>query len=109
MKTYPLLSDTEEFIGFEISNTWIHPKRIVKLLRNNLKLESVENQKFFSSSDIRIEFRYKNQNYIIFEPFGDSSRYWVGLLALDKKKVYDYSDMKDIENVFINHRLFSFF
>ena len=58
---------------------------------------------------MRIEFRYRNQNYIVFEPFGDNSRYWVGLLEEDEKKEYDYSDMKEIEKVFISHRLFHFF
>ena len=31
-----------------------------------------------ASNDAHIEFKYLSRDYIVWEPYGDSSRYWVG-------------------------------
>jgi hypothetical protein len=33
---------------------------------------------FSKSSDVHVRFRHLGQAYIVWEPFGDSSRYWIG-------------------------------
>jgi len=107
MKTYPILSDKGDFLGFEIDNTFIRSSTIIKLLQKNLNLQDIQKQKFFDSSEVRISFIYKNQNYIVWEPFGDNSRYWIGLLN-EGDSENNFKDIKDIERVFIKHKLFYF-
>ena len=34
--------------------------------------------RFASPDDVRIEFKCQGHDYIVMEPFGDNSRYWVG-------------------------------
>jgi hypothetical protein len=107
MKTYPVLSDKGDFLGFEIDNTLIRVSTIVKLLQKNLKIQNIQKQKFFDSSEVRINFIYKNKDYIVWEPFGDNSRYWIGLVDGEKLE-NNLEDLKDIEKVFKKHKLFYF-
>jgi len=107
MKTYPILSDKGDFLGFEINNTFIRSSTIIKLLQKNLNIQDIQKQKFFDSSEVRINFIYKNQDYIVWEPFGDNSRYWIGLLENEKLE-NNFEDLKDIEIVFKKYKLFYF-
>ena len=93
-------------IGFEIDNTFILISTIIKLLQKNLDIKNIQKQNFFDSSEIRIRFVYKNKHYIVWEPFGDNSRYWIEPSEEEKS---NNSDIKEIENIFINHKLFYLF
>ncbi len=51
---------------------------------------------FGSSSDLRLTFNYYGEEYIVWEPYGDSSRYWIG-----PKTLTDSSrDCSDLEEAF---------
>ncbi len=95
-------------IGFEIDNTFILISTIIKLLQKNLDIKNIQKQNFFDSSEIRIRFVYKNKHYIVWEPFGDNSRYWIGPSEEEIGKSNN-SNIKEIENIFIKHKSFYFF
>ena len=80
MKTYPITRDDGVTpFAFEIDHVYLSRRTIARLLD---KIEGVTEVhlggRFGSSNDVRIEFKCKDQDYIVMEPFGDSSRYWVG-------------------------------
>lgn len=55
---------------------------------------------FGSSNDIRIEFKYLDRDYVVWEPFGDNSRYWIG--PKDQEK--DVTNISELENIFEQYR-----
>jgi hypothetical protein len=63
VKTFPIpTEDRAGVFAFEIENIHIDPA--AKL--------------FSKSSDIHVEFLYHGEPCIVWEPYGDSSRYWIG-------------------------------
>lgn len=80
MKTFPVAAETDErVVAFEIDSVYVSRRTIAKLLK---QIEGVADirlgGRFGSSNDIRVEFKYLDRDYIVWEPFGDNSRYWVG-------------------------------
>lgn len=96
MKTYPLLSDGGIPFSFEIENAYISRREAARLIQShelvtNVKLRS----RFGSSDDIRVRFNYAGENFVVWEPYGDNSRYWVGPEEL-KQPLIDISDLKKV-------------
>ena len=79
MKTYPLIQDGSDPFAFEIDHVYLSRRTIARLLD---KIEGVTEVHlgghFGSPDDVRIEFKCQGRDYIVMEPFGDNSRYWVG-------------------------------
>ncbi|MGH7767194.1 MAG: hypothetical protein ACREQP_07040 [Candidatus Binatia bacterium] len=61
--------------GFEITSTWITFRPLYKILRSVEAISEVKRNWF---NDNRITFKFRGEPCIIYEPWGDSSRYWVG-------------------------------
>ncbi len=102
MKTFPLTTEggTSVF-AFEISNTLILQSTITHLLTGVDGVTDVRGRKLFSkSSDVHVEFRYLGQPFIVLEPFGDNSRYWIG----PKDTTIDVGDIARLEAVFKAYR-----
>jgi hypothetical protein len=78
MKTYPIKNSNGFIFAFEIENTFISLHRIAKLLRSSSNVSNVRVRTFFSFSDIVIRFLYKKHEFVVWEPYGDNSRYWIG-------------------------------
>ena len=80
MKTYPILAkDGSRAIAFEVENIYISPAVAAHLVTAVDGVADVKQRKMFSkSSDVHVEFRYRGQPYMVWEPFGDNSMYWVG-------------------------------
>ncbi len=79
MRTYKLHRDDGHFLAFEIENTYIRPKKIAKLLSDVDDISDVRvREPFSSSSDVHLRFQYLGSEFIVWEPYGDSSRYWIG-------------------------------
>ena len=79
-------------LAFEIENTYVRPKKIAALLRSVDEASDITLRKPFSSSnDIHLKFKYLGEDFIVWEPYGDSSRYWIG--PKDKCKSVDISDL----------------
>jgi hypothetical protein len=60
---------------------------------------------FAKSRDIHVEFKYMGQAYIVWEPFGDNSRYWIGPADMvagteDVPDIQSPSDLVRLEDAF---------
>lgn len=80
MKTYPVLAkDGSKSAAFEVENAYIGLMTVSRLLRQVGDVTDVRPRQLFSSSDgVHIEFKYRGTPFIVWEPYGDSSRYWIG-------------------------------
>jgi len=74
MRTYPLNSDNGERFGFEINHTWIWIGSIVRILRS---VPGVSEVRRVRGGAERIKFLLDHEKFVILEPYGDSSRYWI--------------------------------
>ena len=81
MKTYPLIDEKkgDRPFAFEIENAYVGTGTIARLLAEVDGVTDVRARKLFrGSSEIHVEFKYLNHDYIVWEPYGDNSRYWIG-------------------------------
>ena len=102
MKTYPILSkDGSRTFAFEVDNIYIAPAAAAHLLAEVDGVTDVALRKMFSkSSDIHVEFKFLGQPYIVWEPYGDNSRYWIG----PNEEVSDVRDITAVEAAFKRYR-----
>ena len=100
MKTYPIYSDLDNtLIAFEIDNTSVFLSDIMRALQNSSNVKNVHIRKAFSKSpDVHITFDFFNQPYIVWEPWGDNSRYWIGPDNDNNPPI----DIQELENLLIN-------
>jgi hypothetical protein len=75
LKTYPIRRDDGSLHAFEIRNTFISMGAIRRILRSVDGVSSIKRQ--FRSDD-RLTFNFNGVPWVVHEPWGDSSRYWVG-------------------------------
>lgn len=79
MKIYRLTREDGKTYAFEVENAYIRPRAIANLLKAIDDVSSVHLRKAFSPPpDVHLEFTFNEAKYIVWEPFGDSSRYWIG-------------------------------
>jgi hypothetical protein len=81
MRTYSLIDKTkgDHSFAFEIENAYVSRRTVARLLKQVDGVTEVRlGGGFTSSNDFRVEFKYRNQDYVCWEPFGDNSRYWIG-------------------------------
>ena len=79
MKTYPINSESGDELAFEIENAYIGTRKIAALLANVSGVTDVCRRRLFSSSDdVHLQFRFHGYEFVVWEPYGDNSRYWVG-------------------------------
>lgn len=76
MRTYPLQVSGATY-AFEVSNIGLGPRSIARLVRSK-GAQVTYRSRLFGPSDLRLRFRYKGREFQVVEPFGDSSRYWIG-------------------------------
>jgi hypothetical protein len=102
MKTNPILTkDGSRSFAFEVENVYIASATAARLLAEVDGVTDVQPYKMSSkSSDVHIEFKYRGQPYIVWEPFGDNSRYWIG----PKDEANDVGDITSLEAVFKRYR-----
>lgn len=112
MKTYPVVSDKKDLTPiFEIESAYIGPATAARLLAQVEGVTDVQLRKMLSkSSDIHVTFKYMGQPYIVWEPFGDNSRYWIGpadtvVGAEDVPNIQHPSDLARLEDAFKCYQL----
>ncbi|UPG91191.1 hypothetical protein L2Y96_05275 [Luteibacter aegosomaticola] len=78
MRTFPLTKAGKTF-AFEIEHTYVSRRAVAKLLKQAEDVTDVRlRRRFGSSDDVRVDFNYLGSTYVVWEPFGDNSRYWIG-------------------------------
>ena len=80
METHPIIDETHEHaVAFEIETVYVSPGTIARLLAPIDGVTDVQTRRMFGqSSDIHVEFKYRSRDHVVWEPYGDSSRYWIG-------------------------------
>ena len=92
MKTYPLCKENGEIRGFEITSFWIRFSPLFRILNS---VEGVTEVKRQWLNDNRISFQYYGRKAVVNEPWGDNSRYWVGLEDPDENSTIDISPIHE--------------
>jgi hypothetical protein len=76
MRTFPLQASSK-LHAFEVSNIWLQPRAIARLVRSQ-GAEVTFQRRLFRSGDVHLRFKFKGKEFQVVEPFGDNSRYWIG-------------------------------
>lgn len=79
MRTYPLRRDDGTIYAVEIENVYAGPWALAKVLRSLPEVGAVRVRRVFvESTDARVFFTFQGEPFVVWEPFGDNSRYWIG-------------------------------
>lgn len=80
MKTYPAKTSPDaRLIAFEVENAYIGPAALARLLQQVAGVSEVKRRRLFSGDgDVHVRFKYRAHLCIVWEPYGDNSRYWIG-------------------------------
>lgn len=92
MKTYPIHRENGSLRGFEITSSWLVFGPLMRLLRKIPGVANVRRQWF---NDDRIAFEFQGAKAVVHEPWGDNSRYWVGLQEPDLSPEIDISPLHE--------------
>jgi hypothetical protein len=78
MRTYPIIDEEKgELYAFEVENAYILPKRVARILREVNGVTDVR-RVWDRATDNRVQFKFEGRDYVVYEPYGDSSLYWIG-------------------------------
>jgi hypothetical protein len=75
MKTYPLRRQDGSLLAFEITSAWVTFRPLYGILRSVQGVTDVKRNWF---KDDRVTFKFHGEPFVINEPWGDNSRYWLG-------------------------------
>ena len=103
METYKLKTDDGLQFGFAIENFYISSYKIAKVLSEVNGINGVKKRKLFErrpDNEYRLEFEYLGESFLIVEPFGDNSQYWI--IPKDRDRLS--KKIGDIEEVFRHYR-----
>ena len=80
MKTYELLDEDGRFFAFEVGNTGLGRKGVCQVVDTIPGAKIVRRPKFLSwfREEQFCEFVVDGKTFVAWEPYGDSSRYWIG-------------------------------
>jgi len=99
MKTYPLSQKNEDDqpIAFEIDNAYIGSGAIASLLKEIEGITDVHKEGIGGfPREIHVRFKYQGYDYVVWEPYGDNSKYCIGPDNPDECK----KSIRPIEEVF---------
>lgn len=101
MKTFPVIDDrTGRTIAFEIENAYIGPSTVATVLSAVKGVSELRRRRAFSKwEEIHVRFRYRGAECVVWEPFGDNSRYWIG-----QQDAPEPVDVSDVERTFMEYR-----
>lgn len=101
MKTYPAKTSPDgRPVAFEVENAYIGSAAVARLLQTAEGASEVKRRRIFSGDgDVHVRFKYRGHPCIVWEPYGDNSRYWIG-----PEDVENFSgDIRSVEQVFSNY------
>lgn len=86
MKTYPINDETGNPFAVEVDVAFCSIRNLAKTIGSVDGVTDVEVCKPFSGErDVRAKFRYQGDEFVVVEPFGDNSRYWIGPVSENSK------------------------
>ena len=80
MKTYELLDSEDRLFAFEINNSGIGRHGVCRVIEGIPGTRLTRKPKFLSwfREDSFCDFEVDGETFVVEEPFGDNSRYWIG-------------------------------
>ena len=66
--------------AFDIDNILISITKAAELIKSVEGVSGITARKLFSKDDscVHLNFYYQSEAYVLYEPYGDSSEYWIG-------------------------------
>ena len=102
METYPVEDNDGLQLGFEIDLVYIGPRKIEQLLSTVDGVTNIQRRKLFApDKEIHVEFDYLGEKFVVWEPYGDSSRYWI---YPKEKQPVKKIDISELEAVFMRYK-----
>jgi len=98
MKVYDILDSEGRIFALEVNNTFLSRRRVVRIIDKIPNAQVVRTEK---RCDEFCEFRVDGENFVVWEPWNDSSRFWIG----PKSKRYA-RQFEIIRRVFRDEKLF---
>jgi len=81
MNTYPNVDERNgKQFAFEVESSYIGVKAIARVLSSVTGVTDVAIRRPFATGwgENRARFKFKGRDFVVWEPHGDSSRYWIG-------------------------------
>jgi hypothetical protein len=78
VKIYDIRDDGGRLLAFEIDNALVQPRGIERLVRTLPEAVVAPCEKGARIDGERYRFEVSGTTFIVWEPFGDNSRFWVG-------------------------------
>jgi hypothetical protein len=102
VRTYPLKNDENGWqFGFEVDSVFLTLRRIVNLLSSVEGISNLRRRRLFDlTNQYHIEFDFSGDSFVVLEPFGDNSRYWI----VPREPNRTRKDISAIEKVFIEYQ-----
>jgi hypothetical protein len=92
MKTYPIHLPNGTLYAFEITSVWLTFWPLYKILRSVQGVTDVRRNWF---NDDRVTFKLYGKQAVVNEPWGDNSRYWIGLVDVDATSEIDINPLHE--------------
>jgi len=97
MNTYLILDNIGKPFAFEVENFYLSPSKAATLLRSVNGVSDIQQRRLFRQPmDVHVRFRFRGVPFIVWEPYGDSSRYWIG--PADEQQAHP--DVVDLQAAF---------
>jgi hypothetical protein len=77
VRIHDLNAKYERFCGFEVSNTLLSRGQACRIVQKIPGAALVRKSRLFRDTDEFCEFTLAGETFVIEEPFGDNSRYWI--------------------------------
>jgi hypothetical protein len=103
MRIYDLQAEDGNLRAFEVENTLLTRGRACRIVESIPGVVVVRRSRLFRDTDDFCEFTLAGETFMIEEPFGDNSRYWVG----GKNKSQSFS-LQQIRSAFERHKTWEF-
>jgi hypothetical protein len=78
MKVYDLLDKEGRLFAFELNNFFISRRRICAIVRQIPGVRIIRTVEPLSKEDEFCEFEVDGCLFLVWEPWGDSNRFWIG-------------------------------
>ena len=80
MKTYELLDKSGHIFAFEVNSAGLGRRGVCRVVGTIPGAQITRRPKFLSwfRDEVFCEFSIDGKTFIVLEPFGDNSRYWIG-------------------------------
>lgn len=95
MNTHPSVDEKSGCtFAFEIDNIYVSLAAVARILAAVPGVSDVRKRRPFSKwEEIHIWFRFADHDCVVWEPFGDNSRYWIG--PQTPTDIFDISPVED--------------